>query len=157
MAIDDYLHAIYSWTRDGWTHEFTFAHKSMPAAPPLVIECPVTWGIVTACNPMSAPLDDAANERRDRELASLLQRAGIVRGPAAGRSADGRWREHGRVVFGVNRERMLEIARAFNQRAVIWATTSGVGILDCLDERMVTRRTYGRRFEAWAEECPKTS
>jgi hypothetical protein len=144
MAIDDYLHAVYSLTCEGQRYEFTFVRGSLPGAGHVDINLPRPWALVSACNPMSRRQNAKENERRDRELEALLRRDLIVHGPAEGRSPDGRWREASCVLIGVDRKHVLSIARRFGQRAMIWSAISGVGLLDCLSERLIIRPMHGR-------------
>jgi hypothetical protein len=143
-AIDDYLHAVYSLSHGGRAYEFTFTRSSRAGTGRLAIDAPRPWTIISARNPMSVPLTDAANQERDRELAALLRDEGVACGAAEGRSPDGEWREPSSVVFGLTRERALAIARRFEQRAVVWGAHGDVGILDCWSERLVIRPVYGR-------------
>ena len=143
LIIDAYLHAVYSFTRQGRCVESSFVPSSIPGASRIEIEGHGAWGIVSARNPMSRMLDNAAKERRDDELASILQREQIPRGPAEGRSPDGAWREPSRIILGVDRTRALELARRFEQRAVVWGERGRIGVLDCPTERWTIRSIYG--------------
>ncbi len=146
MAIEDYLRAVYTLTHEGQSYEFTFVPASLSGAGPTTIDVPRPLAIISACNPMSVRVTDAENEARTHELASILQRACIPRGPASGRAPDGTWMEPGRVVFGLGRADVLAYARRFSQRAVVWGSDSSIGILDCLTERLIIRPVSCKRL-----------
>jgi len=144
MAIDDYLHAVYSMTYGERTIEFSFARSSLAGADPLILPIPGTWAVISARNPMSVALEEAENQDRDRRLATMLREQGAAWNPAEGRSSDGKWREPSSVVWGLTCGAAREIGRRFEQRAVVWGSNGLVGMLDCLTERLVCRPVHGR-------------
>lgn len=138
-----YLHAVYGFSHRERLFEFSFARASIPGAQPLAIDLPEPWAILSARNPMSRRLDEAANLRRDRELASILHRESIRHSPAEGRSPDGVWQEPSRLVPGLTRDEALALARRFEQHALVWGERGKVGLLDCPTERWTVRPIFG--------------
>ena len=77
--------------------------------------------IVTAFNPRSRVLTPDANEARHRALVRLLEARGVTFRPGAGRDPRGQWTaETECIVFGISLAEGLEIARRFDQNAVVF-------------------------------------
>jgi len=77
--------------------------------------------IVTAYNPRSNVLPDAANRLRHAQLTSMLDARGYDYALGEGRDPTGHWKaELECVVFGISVEAGLEIARAFDQNAIVF-------------------------------------
>lgn len=77
--------------------------------------------IVTAYNPRSVVLADAENGARHDRLVRLIESKGFRYALGEGRDPSGRWRaELECVVFGISAEQGLELARAFEQNAIVF-------------------------------------
>jgi hypothetical protein len=77
--------------------------------------------IVTAFNPRSRVLPPAANAARHRALVRLLEERGVAFLYGEGRDPGGRWvAETECIVFGISLGEGLEIARRFEQNAVVF-------------------------------------
>ncbi len=82
--------------------------------------------IVTAHNPRSIVLSDAENARRHAELAALLDAQGHDYALGEGRDPTGAWKaELECVVFGIALETGLDIAKRFEQNAIVFITKDG--------------------------------
>jgi hypothetical protein len=77
------------------------------------------FAVITAYNPVGHPVEDDANQRRDRALAERLAALGVVVIPVDGRSPDGRHVEPG---YGVPLppHEACGLAREFGQTAIFW-------------------------------------
>jgi hypothetical protein len=77
--------------------------------------------VVTAYNPRSVVLSEAENAARHARLTELLESRGLDYALGEGRDPTGHWQaELECVVFGISLETGLEIARAFDQNAIVW-------------------------------------
>ena len=77
------------------------------------------FAVITSDNPMSARETDEANALRRGILGTHLRGAGILHVPAAGRSPDGAWQEHGFAV-AADVDEADAIAEQCAQRAYFW-------------------------------------
>ncbi|HVZ14189.1 MAG TPA: DUF3293 domain-containing protein [Bauldia sp.] len=77
--------------------------------------------IVTAYNPRSVVLPEAENRTRHAALTALLDRRGYDYALGEGRDPAGHWKaELECVVFGIPVEAGLDLARAFDQNAIVF-------------------------------------
>lgn len=77
--------------------------------------------IVTACNPRSVVLPEAENAARHAALKQMLVAQGRDFLEGEGRDPTGQWRaETECVVFGLTLERGLDLARHFDQNAIVF-------------------------------------
>ena len=77
--------------------------------------------IVTAYNPRSVVLPDAENQARHMQMTALLEVRGYDYALGEGRDPTGHWKaELECVVFGIPVEAGLELARAFDQNAIVF-------------------------------------
>ncbi|HVO02100.1 MAG TPA: DUF3293 domain-containing protein [Candidatus Cybelea sp.] len=82
--------------------------------------------VVTAYNPRSVVLPDAENRARHRRLVALLQRRGYDHALGEGRDPTGHWTaEVECVVFGIGKAAGLDLARAFDQNAIVFVEKGG--------------------------------
>ncbi len=82
--------------------------------------------VVTAYNPRSVVLADAENQARHVELTELLAARGYDHALGEGRDPTGDWKpELECVVFGIPLEVGLELARRFEQNAIVFVTRGG--------------------------------
>ena len=77
--------------------------------------------VVTAYNPRSIVLAEAENRARHAQLTELLNTGGYDYALGEGRDPTGQWKaELECVVFGISAETGLEIARRFEQNAIVF-------------------------------------
>jgi hypothetical protein len=77
--------------------------------------------VVTAYNPRSVVLSDAENRARHAALTALLEARGCDYALGEGRDPTGHWKaELECVVFGIPVEVGLELARRFEQNAIVF-------------------------------------
>jgi hypothetical protein len=83
--------------------------------------------VVTAYNPRSIVLSDAENRSRHAALTALLDARGHDYALGEGRDPSGAWKaELECVVFGIPVETGLEIARRFEQNAIVFVARGGL-------------------------------
>ncbi|GAB2175697.1 DUF3293 domain-containing protein [Dongia sp. agr-C8] len=86
-----------------------------------------TAAVVTAYNPRSIILSEGENRARHAELTALLEQRGHAYALGEGRDPTGRWTaELECVVFGIPLGTGLEIARRFEQNAIVFVRKGGV-------------------------------
>jgi hypothetical protein len=121
---DAELLAAYLRTR--WTVDTPTAslevRPSHPAPPPLAPS-----GIITAWNPASAPTGPRDNREADGALRAELAARGqpAWRSLAQGEAGDEEWDEPGWCLPGIGREKLLRLAEAYGQNAVLWIDPAG--------------------------------
>jgi hypothetical protein len=77
--------------------------------------------IVTAYNPRSIVLAEAENRARHAELVALIEARGYGYALGEGRDPTGHWKaELECVVFGIAAEAGIDLARAFDQNAIVF-------------------------------------
>jgi len=82
--------------------------------------------VVTAYNPRSVVLSDAENQARHADLTARLDARGCDYALGEGRDPTGHWQaELECVVFGISEQAGLDLARAFDQNAIVWVTRGG--------------------------------
>jgi Protein of unknown function (DUF3293) len=82
---------------------------------------------VTACNPFSEPLDDAANAERQKTLAIELMQRGLTFIEGVGQHPSNDWAgEASFLVLGVSVEEAKELGVRFGQNAIVWAGSDAV-------------------------------
>lgn len=92
----------------------------------LEIHAAETAVVVTAYNPRSVVLSEAENRERHRQLTALLEARGCDYALGEGRDPTGHWKaELECVVFGISREAGLDIARSFEQNAIVFVAKGG--------------------------------
>lgn len=85
---------------------------------------------LTACNPLSTPLDDLANAARQAELAGELSRRGLKFLPGIGQHPSNEWPgEESFLVFGLELDAAKALATRFEQNAFVWC---GADVVPCL-------------------------
>jgi hypothetical protein len=135
----EYLSSIYGACIDDVTAAFRFSPNRLAPTQSPFAALPEPWAIITARNPMSRPLSEQENRHRDNNLLGILKWNDIVSHESFGQSADGSWREPSRLILAIPRDMALEIAREFQQQAIVWSEAGKTGILDCPTERWVVR------------------
>ena len=92
------------------------------------------YAFLTAHNPRSVALPAAINELRHGQLQELLRRMQLPFAPALGRDPGGDWApETGVLLFDVGAAQVHELARVFEQNAVVEGKLGGVPLLVWLD------------------------
>lgn len=91
-----------------------------PAALSAVFPPQNPCALITACNPWSQPLDAAANHRRNRELRAALRGVSTRVLAAVGRIPGQYWREPSLLVAGMPLTALDDLARQFEQNAIIY-------------------------------------
>lgn len=82
---------------------------------------------VTACNPHSRVVGDAANATRQAELARELKRRGLDYLDGAGSHPDGEWpAEFSFLVLSLPLEEAKALGAQFEQNAVVWCGADAV-------------------------------
>ena len=114
----DYLEAVYRWALDGDWHDIRIG---LPV-PGLELLHPDVgcFGLLSAWNPHSHPLDDASNRRADEALAAELAERGIAHVPAFSSAPNRSWREPGWVVFDLDTGELDDLCRRFGQLGSLW-------------------------------------
>lgn len=100
--------------------------------------------VITAANPASDPLPDAANAARNRDLEAQLRHRRLVHTHAVGRSPDGSWSEASFAVFDADDEAVLQLARDHGQHAVFRWTPAALEVVTAAG-RTITSRGWHRR------------
>ena len=86
--------------------------------------------VITAYNPRSVVLSEAENRARHAQLTALLDARGYVYAPGEGRDPTGGWKaELECVVFDLPLDAALEIARRFEQNAIVHVERGGAPAL----------------------------
>ena len=82
---------------------------------------------ITACNPLSQLLDDAANAERQRSLAGELKHRSLGFIVGVGQHPSNQWTgEASFLVLGVTLEAARELGNQHEQNAIIWSGTDAV-------------------------------
>lgn len=82
---------------------------------------------LTACNPFSRRLDDAANAIRQAALAAELTQRGLAFAPGIGRHPSNDWPgEDSFLVFGPDLEAARALGARFEQNGFIWSSADAV-------------------------------
>jgi len=82
---------------------------------------------VTACNPYSAALDDAANAERQAVLAHELSHRHCVFRDAIGQHRSNQWPgEASYLVFGLSLEEARLLGIGLEQNAIVWSGADAV-------------------------------
>lgn len=89
---------------------------------------------LTACNPGSRRLDEAANRAAQAALLEALTARGHPTLPAVAVDPDGRWPDEESVlVLGIEAAAAAALARRFGQNAMLWIDARGVPELVWVD------------------------
>lgn len=77
------------------------------------------YAFITAWNPASEPMSDAANQAADTRLVTQLEAAGAARHPAWAQDAHRGWREPGWLLADLDEHVIDVLAREFGQAGVL--------------------------------------
>ncbi len=94
------------------------------------------FSILTAANPFSQQFSDLENAARNEQLKLELETLGFEFGWSYGEQADHSWREDGFVIFDAPLEVTLELARKFEQNAILYGEESKVALAWCDNEEL---------------------
>ena len=87
--------------------------------------------MITAANPFSKLLTDDENRIRNQELHSLLIKDYQEILTGIGKDSTGTWAEEGWVVRGGEEEKLILLAKKYQQNAIFKFTQEGREIIDC--------------------------
>ena len=87
--------------------------------------------MITAANPFSKLLTDDENRIRNQELHSLLIKDYQEILTGIGKDSTGTWAEEGWVVRGGEEEKLILLAKKYEQNAIFKFTQEGREIIDC--------------------------
>ncbi|HEY4528728.1 MAG TPA: DUF3293 domain-containing protein [Luteimonas sp.] len=118
FLVTAYLGAVYRWARNDDWHDIRIG-LPVPGLELLhpQVEC---FGVLSAWNPHSHPLDEASNRRADEALASELAERGLAHVPAFSSSPNRSWREPGWVVFDLDTAGLDDLCRRYGQLGSLW-------------------------------------
>ncbi len=107
--------------------------RSPPLDALLAVSGHDTWAYVTACNPLSIALPDAANAERMTRLEARVVASGLPYLHGQGRGADGTWPpEPSLLVIGISQQDAVALAGAFRQAAILVGSRGGAArLVDC--------------------------
>jgi Protein of unknown function (DUF3293) len=94
------------------------------------------FSILTAANPFSQQFSDAENAARNNSLKLEIEELGFEFDWSYGEQADQSWREDGFVIFDAPFEVTLELARKFEQNAILYGEESKVALAWCDNEEL---------------------
>jgi hypothetical protein len=132
---DDYAATVISWPKC----------RGVLAGPGAVAKLSgaVPQHVLTAWNPESVRRSRDVNRAANTRLRELLRRHGPRPKVVVGESPDGRWREESYLAVGLTRERAVEVAEMFGQRAIFELTQDAVHVVRCSDSLVI--RSVARR------------
>jgi hypothetical protein len=82
---------------------------------------------ITACNPLSQPLDEPTNLVLQTDLAAELHRRSLAFLPGEGRHPSNGWRpEPSYLVLGLALEASKNLGRHYKQNGIVWAGADAV-------------------------------
>ena len=87
--------------------------------------------MITAANPFSKLLTDDENRIRNQELHLLLIKDYQEILTGIGKDSTGTWAEEGWVVRGGEEEKLISLAKKYEQNAIFKFTQEGREIIDC--------------------------
>ena len=87
--------------------------------------------MITAANPFSKLLTDDENRIRNQELHSLLIKDYQEILTGIGKDSTSTWTEEGWVVRGGEEEKLISLAKKYEQNAIFKFTQEGREIIDC--------------------------
>lgn len=126
-----YLDAEYGVWLDGQPVVFTFSRTRFARAPSPLAGIAEPWAIITAFNPRSHVCTEPVNRMRDQRLRRMLVDLHAGQLPAVSQDRSGNWHEIGMLLPSCDVNRVLTLARTFDQQALVWADHGRIGLLDC--------------------------
>jgi hypothetical protein len=92
---------------------------------------PPRFGVVTACNPNGVHVDDEKNKAATERLRNHLESAGYNFFRVTGCSPDFRHQEPGFGIICQDRDKIVEMGRAWHQEAIFWIENGTVHLVPC--------------------------
>jgi len=82
---------------------------------------------ITACNPLSEDVGDAANAKRHADLGLELSRRALDHIEGIGQHPSGQWPgEASYLVFGLTLDAAKHLGRALEQNAIVWSAADAI-------------------------------
>lgn len=94
-------------------------------------ELPLSFGIVTACNPFGRVISPEANQERTHRLKQRLDSLGWPHFPVTGGDRDGHHLEPGFGIAGGDQESIVRLGAHFEQDAVFWVSGGKLELVPC--------------------------
>jgi Protein of unknown function (DUF3293) len=94
------------------------------------------FSVLTAANPFSQQLSDDENAARNFQLKLEIEKLGFEFDWSYGEQSDHSWREDGFIVFDAPLSVTLELARKFEQNAILYGEDSRVALAWCDNEEL---------------------
>ena len=116
------------------TEEIDFTIDTLPACAPF----DVPFAILTAWNPNNQPLSLEENTARNEALFEKLLEYGHPFDEALGYLDD--HSEESYCIYGIGFEEAIELAKAFEQYAIFYSSTTHVGYYECETGVAITDR-----------------
>jgi hypothetical protein len=123
-----YIQTVYN------TNEYRFRLTSSDMAVELLEGR--RFSILTAANPFSRQFSDDENAIRNLEMKLEIEKLGFEFDWSYGEQSDHSWREDGFVVFDAPLAVTLELARKFEQNAILHGIDSKVALAWCDNEEL---------------------
>jgi hypothetical protein len=136
-----YFNAIYCAIVNDQLFEFTFTRNRFTRNTPIIPTIQQPWAIISAANPMSRPLTAYENQSRHARLLAALDASGLRSAQAWCRNRTCDWHEDSRLIPNCSRDRALQLAHNFDQRAPIWSRGGVTGLLYRHSEVWIVRPT----------------
>lgn len=131
------MKAIYDQTHFRISHnseEVDFTIDTLPSFAPFN----EPFAILTAWNPNNQPLSLEENTQRNEQLFETLLERGYGFDEALGYLDE--HSEESYCIYGIKFEEAIELARAFEQYAIFYRSTTRVGYYECADGKAITER-----------------
>ena len=106
---------------------------------------PLTFAIVTACNPMDLLLSKDENDKRNLEMLQFLSDRGKTFTRITGSSPDSDHQEPSFLVH-CSRQEGLELGLIFEQRAIFWVRGDQLEIIECSSGMAHTAGSFRNRI-----------
>ena len=123
-----YLETVYNTV----AHRFTLSEEDLG----LGLFAGRRFSVLTAANPFSKELSEAENAARNLEMQLEIEKLGFEHDWSYGEQSDQTWREDGFVIFDAPLEVTLELARKFEQNAILHGVDSRVALAWCDNEEL---------------------
>ena len=94
------------------------------------------FSLLTAAIPLRQSLSDLENAARNEQLKLEIEKLGFDFDWSFGEQSDQSWREDGFVIFDAPLEVTFELARKFEQNAILFGVDSKVALAWCDNEEL---------------------
>jgi Protein of unknown function (DUF3293) len=123
-----YLETVYNTA----AHRFTLSNQDHG----LELFVNRRFSVLTAANPFSQQYSDSVNSARNEQLKLEIEKLGFEHDWSYGEQSDQSWREDGFVIFDAPLKVTLELARKFEQNAILYGEKSNVALAWCDNEEL---------------------